>query len=81
MSFAGASVPSEARMAEFRERGAPGLAGASSFSATPDTTRIVAVACTTAAVARGGDGGASEVARAVAANKSMSTPNVLSRKW
>ena len=68
-------------MSESRDEGAPGFAGASSLSATPETMRIVAVAWATAAVRDGGGDGGEEVASAAAARMTMSTTNALARKW
>jgi hypothetical protein len=58
------------------------LLGAPNFTWTPEITRMVAVACTTAAARLDGAGGAENDAAAAAASRIMDvTANALRRKW
>lgn len=81
MSFAVWLGPSADLIAESRAAGASGLTEPSSFSLTPVTTRIVAVACATVEN-RGVAGMADGVASAAAARNSMdTTANALPGEW
>ena len=74
--------PSALRITVSREGGAPGLAGASSFSITPETMRIVAVAWTVAETGRRGDGGVASAAAANAAAESIvNSANAFAAEW
>ena len=75
------ALPSAVRIDVSRDEGAPGLLAASSFSDTPDTIRIVAVAWTTAETGCPDGCGVASAAAAAARSTMANMANAFAGKW